>query len=415
MNGRRTGTLDKRRMDDPNTWRITVLGLEEEVSIETHSYSAGVARAPPGRLAVSFILVSGKARDVRLLGEATEPLEAHSPAARRVPGAPALYPQPAAPPRVDHLSEPPERTSAASVREVGNAVLLPSRESMESEVAGSLNIELPMAAVIGAERHPGDGLPAQHLEAAPLVSFNARRSEAADALEDEMGRLLSELTGADVQSDASPARRPDPSSIVSDVAQSISVSSSDSKTPIQLSARRRRDAQPGWLAENIPRKMRAHVAEEIEIRLSQSSTSRLLEAMRGRGDANLREVAVTNAMSLRLTAPKGEFLIDAHSPETQWVFINVQSDGEEFAAWCYTITPLHRGIGVLRLTLSHKQVGPDGLIADRTLPDQSVDINVRANVGRVCIGAAGWTATLVAGAALGAYFDDLLLLIRNLS
>ncbi len=176
----------------------------------------------------------------------------------------------------------------------------------------------------------------------------------------------------------------------------------------------RRQAQPGWIAENIPRRMRALKPEEVEIRLSRQNTAQLVSNMKGSGAPSVNAVQVTNAMSLRLTAPKGGFSIESHSPETQWVFSADQLDDNEVACWCYTITPLQRGVGMLRLTLSHKQIGPDGMIADRTLPDQTIDVKIRANVGRLCVGAAGWTATIITGAALGAYFDDLAQMARNL-
>jgi hypothetical protein len=164
------------------------------------------------------------------------------------------------------------------------------------------------------------------------------------------------------------------------------------------------------MLENIPRMMFTHIPVEVEVRLSTRNTPRLAQNLLGPGLPIFHDVNVAEAMSLRLSAPRGGFLIDPQCPETQWV----SGPEEEFATWRFTVTPVRRGSNVLRLTLSYQRVGPGGLIANSSFPDKTVDIIVKANVGKICTQAAVWTSTLVAGAALGAYFQPAIKFITTL-
>lgn len=164
----------------------------------------------------------------------------------------------------------------------------------------------------------------------------------------------------------------------------------------------------GWLAFRIPRVMRVHVAEEAEVRISRSEGLAIVKAMVGRGPVTVRGVSVAEAMSLRLTAPKGGFTISAHSSETQWVHLETESEEAEVASWRFTVTATRRGRNLLRITLAYRRIGVEGIVADSSLPDETIDVHVKANLGRVCWAAAAWTLTLLAGAALGAYFENMM-------
>jgi hypothetical protein len=161
----------------------------------------------------------------------------------------------------------------------------------------------------------------------------------------------------------------------------------------------------GWLVENIPRRMRTYVPVEAEIRVSPKATPRLTLGLVGQGQPVLHPLEVTTAMSLRLSAPKGGITIEAQCPETQWVQRNTLPTQPDFAAWRFTLTPQKRGSHILRLTFSYREIDFHGVVADSTLPDRVFDIVVTTNFTRVCAQAAAWTCTLVAGAALGAYFQ----------
>lgn len=163
----------------------------------------------------------------------------------------------------------------------------------------------------------------------------------------------------------------------------------------------------GWLAENVSRRMKAFVPVEAEVRLSPSISAELGEGLSGPGQTEAHKIQVAHAVSLKLTAPKGGFTIESQSPETQWVWSNREKQSEEdFAAWQFTLTPTRRGPNVLRLTFSYKEIGPNGRVADSTLPDKVLDVVVKTNLGKFCARAAVWSLTLVLGAALGVYLQS---------
>jgi hypothetical protein len=164
----------------------------------------------------------------------------------------------------------------------------------------------------------------------------------------------------------------------------------------------------GWLVENFPRRMRAHIPVEAEVRVSSSMTDNLPIGLVGSGETVIHEFEVAKAMSLKLSAPKGGFIIESQSPETQWVSKEREGQSNEsLALWRFTVTPTRRGSNVLRLTFSYKAVA-GGIVADSALPDKVLDIVVATNFGRNCAKAAAWLLTLILGAALGAYFQPLM-------
>ncbi len=170
----------------------------------------------------------------------------------------------------------------------------------------------------------------------------------------------------------------------------------------------------GWLVENIPRRMRAYVPVEAEIRVPPRITSPLVLGLVGQGRPVLHPLEVTTAMSLRLSAPKGGIGIEAQCPETQWVQRNASPTDRDFAAWRFTLTPQKRGSHILRLTFSYREIDVNGVIADSTLPDRVFDVVVTTNVTKICAQAAVWGSTLVAGAALGAYFQPAMQFLTRL-
>jgi hypothetical protein len=168
-----------------------------------------------------------------------------------------------------------------------------------------------------------------------------------------------------------------------------------------------------WLIEDVPRKMRAHVSVEAEIRVSSTIAAESAADPVGQGKTDLYGIDVAQAVSLRLSAPRGGFIIEAQSPETQWVWkSNSQSVNE--LAWRFIITPSRRGSNDLRLTFSYKEIGPSGLLADSALPDRMLDIVVSNNLSKTLTQAAIWVTTLVVGAALGGYFKPAMQLIGGL-
>jgi hypothetical protein len=161
----------------------------------------------------------------------------------------------------------------------------------------------------------------------------------------------------------------------------------------------------GWLIENIPRRMRVHVPVEAEIRISPTLAALLTSELAGEGEPFQRPVDISEVMALRLSAPKGGFVIEAQTPEeAQWVLAEEPGWEQDFAAWRFTITPTRRGKNVLRVTLSHKRAGHYGLMAGSLVPDETIDVIVTINYAKASVGTLAWSLSMLASAALGAYF-----------
>ena len=177
--------------------------------------------------------------------------------------------------------------------------------------------------------------------------------------------------------------------------------------PLELTRRAEIGHVPrfAWLIENVPRRMRAHVSVAAEIRVSSSIAPEGGADPIGNGKTVLHGIDVAQAMSLRLLSPGDGFMIEAQSPETQWVWRNNSQSVNELAAWRFMITPTRRGSSSLRLTFSYKEIGPSGLLADGALPDRLLDVVVSANLPKTLTRAAIWITTLIIGAALGAYLN----------
>jgi hypothetical protein len=164
-----------------------------------------------------------------------------------------------------------------------------------------------------------------------------------------------------------------------------------------------------WLVENIPRRMRAQISVEAEVKVST-----LAEVAGNPVGTGLDGTDIAQALSLQLSAPRGGVLIEAQSPETQWVWRGSSQSVDELAAWRFIITPNRRGSNSLRLTFSYKEIGPNGILADNALPDRMLDIVVSANLPRALNQAAIWVTTLIAGAALGVYLKPAIQFISRL-
>jgi hypothetical protein len=168
-----------------------------------------------------------------------------------------------------------------------------------------------------------------------------------------------------------------------------------------------------WLIENIPRRMRAHVSVEAEVGVSSTIAPEVAAYPVGQGKT-VYGIDVAQAMSLRLSAARSGIIIEAQSPETQWVWRSKSQSVNELAAWRFIITPTRRGSNSLRLAFSCKEIGPNGLLADSALPDRMLDIIVSTNLSKTLTQAAVWVTTLIVGSALGAYFEPAMQFISGL-
>jgi hypothetical protein len=155
----------------------------------------------------------------------------------------------------------------------------------------------------------------------------------------------------------------------------------------------------GRLIENIPRRMRAGVADRIEVRISREDTQKLMRGMEGRGEPVRHDIALTQTMSVALRAPDGGFTIEPMSPETQWIFER-PDNAETYGRWRWVVTPHSSGERRLQLLVASRSIGPNGLVGDSALPDQIITVRVRINYWRALGRGLQWLAALVVGGVL---------------
>lgn len=172
--------------------------------------------------------------------------------------------------------------------------------------------------------------------------------------------------------------------------------------------------EAGQLIENIPRRMRAGIPVVVEARISRSDVKALAEGLAGGGAAFRHEIVVTKAMSVRLRAPDGGFVIENRSPETQWIENVLGFGSDDYASWRWTVTPRARGRRQLQLIVSARTVGADGMTAETALPDQVVDVKISINYARTAARWAGWGVAALVGALLAKFGDMAWLIVQVL-
>jgi neural Wiskott-Aldrich syndrome protein len=153
------------------------------------------------------------------------------------------------------------------------------------------------------------------------------------------------------------------------------------------------------MIEFMPRRMQSHVPSSIEVRLAKADVRALVDGLSGGGNA----FQVAPAMSVRLRAPDGGFLIELASPETQWIDVRSGMIEADFVSWHWTVTPLMRGARRLNLAVVTRTVGADGGSLETALPDQMVDVRVKPNTGRALSRAALWCGVALLGGLLATF------------
>ncbi|MFT3732993.1 MAG: Clp protease N-terminal domain-containing protein [Hyphomicrobium sp.] len=174
------------------------------------------------------------------------------------------------------------------------------------------------------------------------------------------------------------------------------------------------NVEAGQLAENIPRAMRVGKTVRAEVRIAKASIKSMTEGMDGGGQVWQHPIAITRAMSVRLRAPDGGFFIESASPETQWIESNLGYSSDDFASWRFLITPQSRGWSDLQIIVSARTIGADGVAAETALPDQIVEVKVRANLGRAIMRLIGWTIAAVVGGALATFGESGMTIAKTL-
>lgn len=143
----------------------------------------------------------------------------------------------------------------------------------------------------------------------------------------------------------------------------------------------------GQFIESIPRSMRVGEAVVVEVRL-------MGEPMHTAAHGAARAVTV------RLTAPGGAFVVATEAAETAWVE-NPGLPGQPLARWRWTVIPQLRGRCKLQLHVATRWAGPGGLSREVPLPAEEIEVRVKRNLGaalRNAVSRFGWIAF---GVALG--------------
>jgi hypothetical protein len=161
----------------------------------------------------------------------------------------------------------------------------------------------------------------------------------------------------------------------------------------------------GPLVESVPRRMQVGVSSKAEVRIARDRIEALVVALNGQSMPHRPDQIAARALSVRLKAPNGGFLIESISPETQWVEGAAGFAREEFAVWRWTVTPQRRGRGRLLLMVSARTVGQDGLAAEAAPPDRVIDVRVTPNRSRGLGRMMFWLMVLGIGAVLGKLSD----------
>jgi len=179
------------------------------------------------------------------------------------------------------------------------------------------------------------------------------------------------------------------------------------KTRGRKAGKSRRKAGQGILAENIPRSMQAGVPVAVEARIARHEIEAAMADLARAGEQGGAYPAIVHAMSVRLRSPDGAVRIEGNSPETQWIDGAPGLIDDEFANWRWTLTPTAAGGARMQLISSIRRADEGGLSAEFALPEQTVEVRVSANTGRLARKALAWAALIAAAVILGAFAESL--------
>lgn len=182
---------------------------------------------------------------------------------------------------------------------------------------------------------------------------------------------------------------------------------STGKTRGRKGGKSRRRTGQGVLAENIPRSMQAGVPVAVEARIARHEIETALVNLDRAGDQAGAYPAIVHTMAVRLRSLDGAVQIECNSPETQWIDGAPGLIDDEYANWRWTLTPPAAGPARLQLISSIRRVDEDGLSAEFALPEQTVDVRIAANTGRLARKALAWVGLIAVAMILGALAESL--------
>ncbi len=158
--------------------------------------------------------------------------------------------------------------------------------------------------------------------------------------------------------------------------------------------------------ENIPRNARVGSPQKIQISLGREEAGFISGRFARRGPQASAPGAETGcrAVTMRLTAPEGAFLVEALTPETQWL---LDRPGEVASGtWAWTVVPSDSGPSCLKLTMSAREVDANGPGGVAILLDQTIKVRVRGNFWLAFGSFVRAVSLLITGSALtiGAFY-----------
>ena len=168
----------------------------------------------------------------------------------------------------------------------------------------------------------------------------------------------------------------------------------------------RRAAERSVIVENIPRQMVIGAPHIIEARIARHSIEGLMLGSGADGLANLQDLPTTLALTVRMRTPDGGVMIEAGSPETQWMESVLGLQQDDFASWRWTVTPKWSGATNLQLIASARAIDPAGLMSEMALPDHAVDVRIVTNFGALAGRSAFWIFLVVLLGGIGAIVES---------
>jgi hypothetical protein len=135
--------------------------------------------------------------------------------------------------------------------------------------------------------------------------------------------------------------------------------------------------------ENIPRKARAGVPQQARISISREEAGLIFGQLSRRPQQPVGTEAACRAVTVRLTAPEGAFVIEALTHETQW--LACRPAGEASGNWAWTAVPAAPGSHGLKVSISARDLDASGPGAMIALPDQTIKVRVGGNL-RLALG-----------------------------
>ncbi len=134
--------------------------------------------------------------------------------------------------------------------------------------------------------------------------------------------------------------------------------------------------------ENIPKVMRIGKIHYLEVRVARFANAELdfgpeLYGLRAKDDKG----PITKAITVRLTGPDGQFLIDSAAASTQWSEIHKGVvDDADFAVWRWRVLPRRAGTSKLRLDITVRSSSDEGLTAEIPVqPSRTYTVKVTRN------------------------------------